>query len=324
MAIHIKREVTELLKNLEARSLRGDVIPVQEEGNNIFDISVMNVMWMILRGERYEPDDPKIINLMETIHKSFQIVDMSGGILNFFPFVRYFLPDKSGFRPLVETLKPLWSFLKFNISQVLTSFDPKCDPRNFIEFYCREIFAKSSQASFFTSEQLLALCVDFFQAGSETTSNTLAFAMLYMIHYPDVCRKVQNELDSVLGDRLPEISDRPLLNYALATICEIQRMANVAPLGGFSCLEFDTENKDSFSGIAHRALRNLNVGSYIIPKDAVVLFNIYSVHMDPNCWNKPEEFIPERFLNENQELITYDSFIPFGKLNNQLTNDDDL
>ena len=53
-------------------------------------------MWKLLRGQRFNPDDSEIIRLIETIHKSFQIIDMSGGILNHLPFVRYIMPDLSG------------------------------------------------------------------------------------------------------------------------------------------------------------------------------------------------------------------------------------
>lgn len=56
--------------------------------------------------------------------------------------------------------------------------------------------------------------------------------MLYMLHYPNVKRKVREELSKVVGDRrLPKLADRGSLNYTEATIFEIQRMANVAPLG---------------------------------------------------------------------------------------------
>lgn len=250
MIENIEREAKELIKSLQRKSTAGEVITVQSTGNNIFDISVMNVMWMMLRGERYELDDPLLIDLMEAIHKSFTIVDMSGGVLSHWPLVRHICPDKSGYRPLVETLQPLWTFLKVrgvpintrylnlfnlsqrNISQVLEHSSHEHDPQNFIELYCRQITQQSSGDSFFNSEQLLALCVDFFQAGSETTSNTLTFAMLYMLHYPDVKSKVKQELRRVVGAaRLPKLIDRGNLKYTEATIFEIQRMANVAPLG---------------------------------------------------------------------------------------------
>jgi cytochrome P450 len=191
-------------------------------------------------------------------------------------------------------MQPLWDFLKTNISEVLTKYDPKVRPQNFIEYYCREMVQASSE-SFFSQEQLLALCVDFFQAGSETTSNTLSFALLYMLHYPHVMKKAQEELHKCVGDRMPKLIDRQNLKFSEAVICEVQRLANVAALG-----------------IAHRTEESFRVDRWIVPKNSIVLFNLYSLHMDEKYWGDPEKFRPERFL-ENGNLILHENFIPFGE-----------
>lgn len=240
MIEHIEHEAVELVKNLAKTS--GEIVEIQGSDRNIFDISVINTMWIMLRGKRFELDDQQAIKLMETIHKSFQIVDMSGGILSQLPWIRFFAPDKTGYRPLVETMKPLWEFLKQNIGEVMNSSESRIESHNFIDLYCREIL-KDTKKDSFSREQLLALCIDFFQAGSETTSNTLSFAILYMSRNPKVLQKVQQELDSVVGDRFPKMSDRPKLKFTEATLCEIQRISNVAPLGKFSNFNLNNSNK---------------------------------------------------------------------------------
>jgi cytochrome P450 len=50
--------------------------------------------------------------------------------------------------------------------------------------------------------------VDLFLAGAETTSSTLQWAMLYMIAFPEIQKKVQQEIDSAIGLRLPTLDDR--------------------------------------------------------------------------------------------------------------------
>lgn len=58
-------------------------------------------------------------------------------------------------------------------------------------------------------DQLMSLCLDLFMAGAETTSNTLGFAMQLMVLHPDIQRKVQKEMDEVIGrNRLPCLNDR--------------------------------------------------------------------------------------------------------------------
>ena len=61
-----------------------------------------------------------------------------------------------------------------------------------------------------TDEQFIIVSMDLFLAGSETTSNTIEFAILFMILYPEVQKKVQAEIDAVIGtSRLPSIQDKP-------------------------------------------------------------------------------------------------------------------
>lgn len=61
-----------------------------------------------------------------------------------------------------------------------------------------------------SESQLLAICMDMFMAGSETTTKSLGFCFLYLLLYPDVQRRAQAEIDTVVGrDRLPSLNDRP-------------------------------------------------------------------------------------------------------------------
>lgn len=71
-----------------------------------------------------------------------------------------------------------------------------------------------------------------FSAGLEPVKDTLQWALLYMITYPEVQTAVQEELDALVGDdRLPSLHDLPYLPYTEATIMEVQRMANVLAIG---------------------------------------------------------------------------------------------
>lgn len=65
------------------------------------------------------------------IHDSFRIIDMSGGILNLCPPIRYILPEKSGYKPLLNTLRPLWEFLQ--VKNMSIHFEFYLTP-NFLEY----------------------------------------------------------------------------------------------------------------------------------------------------------------------------------------------
>ncbi|XP_021056169.1 cytochrome P450 2J6-like isoform X4 [Mus pahari] len=83
----------------------------------------------------------------------------------------------------------------------------------------------------FNEENLICSTLDLFLAGTETTSTTLRWALLYMALYPEVQEKVQAEIDQVIGQaKHPRLADRDSMPYTNAVVHEIQRMGNVVPL----------------------------------------------------------------------------------------------
>ncbi|KAG7269511.1 hypothetical protein CRUP_014753, partial [Coryphaenoides rupestris] len=102
----------------------------------------------------------------------------------------------------------------------------------------------------FNEGNLALCCLDLFLAGSETTSKTLQWAIIYMINNPQVQEKVQAEIDGVVGGtRQPSMSDRASMPYTDAVIHEIQRMGNIVPLNGL-----------------RRAAKDTTLAGYFIPK----------------------------------------------------------
>ena len=138
---------------------------------------------------------------------------------------------------------------------------------------------------------------DLFFAGNDTTSTTLQWAMLYLVKYPQVQRKMREELDSVTGRaRCPRWADKPDTPYIEAAIYELQRCANIVPMS-----------------VIHTALEDVTVGEYFIPKGTQVFPNIASVLKDPEVFSEPEEFRPERFLSEDGKRVeSPPHWIPFG------------
>lgn len=73
---------------------------------------------------------------------------------------------------------------------------------------------------------------DLFSAGMETIKTTLMWMNVFMLRNPEVMRRVQEELDLVVGrSRLPKIEDLSYLPYTEATIFESLRRATIVPLG---------------------------------------------------------------------------------------------
>ncbi|XP_055631206.1 methyl farnesoate epoxidase-like [Toxorhynchites rutilus septentrionalis] len=292
MVSNLEKESDDLIQHFRKFSRTQKTINM----HNAFDIAVLNVIWTLIAGKRFHLGDKRLEWITGTIHKSFRVIDMSGGVLNQLPCVRYICPVKSGFAPLVRLLKPLWDFLENTIKVIASRSNAAEDYDCLISSYLRELQKDELHPSF-SYEQLLCVCLDLFQAGSETTSNTLGFGVAYMLHHPEVVSKMHQELDNVVGRyRLPLLRDRPYLPYTEAVICEIQRMSNVAPLA-----------------IAHRTVSPVQLGTYLIPENTITMVSLYSLHMDKAYWGDPETFRPERFLNETgTQVIQHECFLPFG------------
>ncbi|KAH9167707.1 cytochrome P450 [Lactarius sanguifluus] len=112
---------------------------------------------------------------------------------------------------------------------------------------------------------------------SQTTSSISTF-LLTMVLFPDVQKRVQAELDAVVGrKRLPTFEDRASLPYLEATIKESLRFHPPTPLG-----------------IAHRLVEDDDVQGYRIPKGAIILPNIWAMNMNEKQYEHPERFSPER------------------------------
>lgn len=102
----IQYEVRVLMEKLKQSSSQSIFL------HNVFDISVLNVLWTMITGERYDLDDERLMKLLKIIHDAFKIVDASGGMLNQLPFLRFIAPEFCGYNTIVEILTSMWDFLK--------------------------------------------------------------------------------------------------------------------------------------------------------------------------------------------------------------------
>ncbi|XP_058066126.1 methyl farnesoate epoxidase-like [Anopheles bellator] len=289
----IEREVQELVENFRVRAEAGETFMM----SGSLDIALLNVVWVLMAGQRYELENVRLKWLAEAIHRTFHVIDMSGGSLSRFPWLRFVCPEASGYGPMLRLLKPLWGFLEETIESIRSNPHAPDRRDSLISAYLVEMARREHHDSF-SDAQLVSLCLDLFQAGIETLSSVLGFALLYMLHHPAVMRKVQSELDTVVGaGRLPTSEDRPRLPFTEAVILEVERISTVVPVG-----------------LVHRAMDDVELCGYRIPKDAIVLPLLYSIQMDPDYWTDPGTFRPERFLNETGDRVVQhpDVFIPFG------------
>uniref|UniRef100_T1H914 Uncharacterized protein n=1 Tax=Rhodnius prolixus TaxID=13249 RepID=T1H914_RHOPR len=283
MEDRISFETNELVNNIKKHK---GIIAIPEA----LQVSVINSLWAIVAGERFKTDDSRPKELMKHINLSFKLQDMSGGILNQMPIIRYIAPELSSFNKLKFVLNSLISFITELVEEHLKTASPY-NNRDLIDAYINEM-NKNSKDSTFSEKQLIILLLDLFLAGAETTTSTLGYALLYLIRFQEIQKKLQDEMERVIGrGKQPTLQDRARLKYMGAFLMELQRHANITP-----------------TTVSHRAKSDVEILGF----DTTVLANLYSLHADKHHWGDPENFRPERFINSNGELIHDDWFLPFG------------
>jgi len=133
-----------------------------------------------------------------------------------------------------------------------------------------------------------------FMAGHETTANSLAWSWFLLSQAPEEEARLHAELDAVLGGRLPTLDDVPQLVFTRAVFEETIRLYPPVPFLG------------------RQALQDEQIRSRKIPKGSLVAVVPWLLHRHRQLWDKPDHFIPARFLPENAGARQRYSYVPFS------------
>ena len=200
------------------------------------NLPILNALWKVTVGERFEYDNPRLQDIMERLNETFKIfADPTQALLMAFPWIGKAFPSFARLDYALKTISSIIDLCEENIIKHQETLDINA-PRDFIDMTLIEIENTSDESSSFYGrlgfDNLKVTLFDLFMAGSETTSTSLTWAVLYMVRYPEIQRKVQDELDNVVGvNRSPSMTDKPNLPFTEAVLMEIQRHANIVPLG---------------------------------------------------------------------------------------------
>ncbi|XP_012640601.3 cytochrome P450 2J2-like [Microcebus murinus] len=273
---------------------------IKEENGQPFDPhfkinnAVSNIICSITFGKRFEYQDAQFQELLGLLDEvSYMSGSVSCQLYNFFPWIMKFIPGSH------RTVIKNWEKLKLFVSQMIEKHKKDWNPdetRDFIDAYLKEM-AKNAEkpTSSFHEDNLIISTLDLFFAGTETTSTTLRWALLYLALHPEIQEKVHAEIDTVIGqEQQPSVAARDSMPYTNAVIHEVQRMGNIVPLN-----------------VPREVTADTTLAGYHLPKGTMIMTNLTALHRDPTEWATPDAFNPEHFL-ENGQFKKSESFLPFS------------
>ncbi|XP_010415197.1 PREDICTED: cytochrome P450 81D11 [Camelina sativa] len=150
---------------------------------------------------------------------------------------------------------------------------------------------QESQPEYYTDHTIKGTMLSLILAGTDTSAVTLEWALSNLLNHPEVLKKARDEIDNNIGlDRLVEESDISNLPYLQNIVFETLRLYPAGPMS-----------------VPHVASEDCKVREYDMPRGTMLLVNVWAIHRDPNLWDDPASFKPERFEREgvSRKLITF-------------------
>nr|XP_020659499.1 cytochrome P450 1A5 [Pogona vitticeps] len=242
-------------------------------------ISVANVICAMCFGKRYTHEDQELLSMVN-LNNEFGEAAASGNPADFIPILKY-LPNRTmkafkdlnqRFNALVQNIikEHYANFDKNNIRDITDSLIEHCQSKNL------DVNANVQ----LEDDKIVNIVNDIFGAGFDTVTTALSWCLMYLVTYPEIQKKIQQEIDQVLGrERKPKLSDRSVLHYTEAFILEVFRYSSFVPFT-----------------IPHCTTKDTVLNGYAIPRDTCVFVNQWQVNHDPKLWDNPSSFNPERFL----------------------------
>ena len=206
-------------------------------------VAVANVICSLLFGKRFSRDDESFSHVLFSVNKLFGTwIENPAG--DYIPVMRMSRPYRKTIQAFTSYGKVILDFIRDQLREHRATFDPD-HLRDVMDACINEMLHGDKKV--IDELQTLYTLLDFFTAGSDTITVTLQWMLLYLVNRPEVQRKIQTELETVLertNATTIKLEDRAKLPYTEAVIMETQRFASILPIS----VGRDTPNATNFKG----------------------------------------------------------------------------
>ncbi|CAK7300008.1 Cytochrome P450 2S1 [Vulpes lagopus] len=293
-----KREGEELIR-AEAQGL---VEAFQGTEGRPFDPSVLlaqatsNIICSLTFGLRFPYEDKEFQAVVQAAGGTVLGVSSPWGqTYEMFSWLLQHLPGPH--TQLLSHLSVLATFAGQQVQRHKERLDTSGPPRDVVDAFLLKM-AKEEQDpnTELTDKNLLMTVIYLLFAGTVTVSTTVRYTLLLLLKYPQVQERVREELSRELGaGRAPGLGDRARLPYTDAVLHEAQRLLALVPMG-----------------VPRALARTTCFRGYTLPQGTEVFPLLGSVLHDPEIFDEPEEFNPDRFLDANGRFQKQEAFLPFS------------
>lgn len=224
---------------------------------------------------------------MQEISQALNVLvrNMSGARLMFPSFVRLVpRPGLLEFRRAVRKLDE-------TVYRIIRLHQQNADSGDLLSML---VAARDEDGGRMDNQHLRDEVMTFLLAGHETTALALSWAWHLLAENPEAEQRLHEELQGVLGGRVPTASDLPLLKYAEAVVKESMRLYPPAWAMG------------------RTAINEFELAGYRIPSGANVVVSQWVMHRDPRFFADPLKFAPDRWLREETRNLPRFAYFPFG------------
>ncbi|KAK9019722.1 hypothetical protein V6N11_054232 [Hibiscus sabdariffa] len=247
-------------------------------------------------GKRYDDEEGGERSRIHGLLKESEAMLTSFSFADYFPFMGW--ADRvTGFLTRLEkTFEKHDTFYQQLIDEHLDPTRPKPAQEDIVDVLLR-IRMDPDFPFHLTMDHIKAILMNVFIAGTETVAVTVIWVMTFLMKNPICLEKTQAEVRHLVGVKgFVDEDDVPGLTYLKAVIKETFRLQPAAPLL-----------------LPRETLRKCSIGGYQVPAETLVYVNVWAIGRDPETWENPEQFCPDRFIGkpidykgQNFELI------PFG------------
>ncbi|XP_074642650.1 cytochrome P450 1A1-like [Tubulanus polymorphus] len=264
----------------------------------ILNLMIYNVICDMLFNLQYDFDDEDFKNLC-TYLAAFDELFGNGLLEDAIPIIQYFPFKTRNSRRFMKINEQKMSFFETQFREHVNKYDPE-NIGDLIDYLInardqlREEDAELAER--FSDRHLVQTINNGFTAGVDTSTHSLNWLFYFMAKYPEIQDRVHKEINEVIGNRQPTINDKSNMIYCEAFMLETMRICPIGPI------------------LLRAASVDAKLDGYDIPKGSQVWANVYACHHDPRVWDDPDDFKPERFIDEDDGKIVArpKSWLTFG------------